>query len=531
MISIPGPIRPEASNSRRTVTSRDRFNNMIGIVDTERRSMDAYNELIGIYDEISTIGDISSLLGWDQNTYMPRKAAAGRGGQSAFLSKLVHRKVTDPRVGYLLDRLEGEDLSGTRAAVVREIRRIYKRKTSVPEELEAEIARSEPLSVQAWAEAKQKKDFSIFAPNLEHMLELKKKVAEKVGYPDIPYDAMLEEYEPYTRTAQVREVLERLKKRLVPVIERISEAEGQRIDISGKFPREAQESFCRRILVDIGYDFERGRLDTTEHPFTIGTGDDTRITTHFYENDLRPALFSCIHEGGHALYEQGFLKENMHTPLGEACSLGIHESQSRMWENLIGRSLPFWKRYYPDLQSAFPGLSALPLEDFYQTVNRVRPSLIRIEADEVTYSMHILIRFELEIEIFNGRLDVREIPQAWNEGYEKYLGVVVENDGVGCLQDIHWSFGSFGYFPTYTLGNLYAAQFFDAMKKDIDVEASIERGEFGPILTWLRSNIHEKGKLYPASELVRVVTGKELDESHFIDHLRNKFGAIYGIDL
>ncbi|MBN1389461.1 MAG: carboxypeptidase M32 [Candidatus Thermoplasmatota archaeon] len=493
--------------------------------------MDPYKELMNVYDEVSTIGDISSLLGWDQNTYMPRKAAAGRGTQSAFLSKLAHRKITVPRVGSLLERLEAEPLDEVKSAVVREVRKIYTRKTSIPEELEAEIARSEPLSMQAWVDAKQKKDFSIFAPHLERVLELKKQVAEKVGYPEIPYDALLEEYEPYTRTAQVKEVFERLRKRLVPIIERISETQKDEVHIKGEFKPEVQENFYKRILRDMGYDFEAGRLDTTEHPFTIGTGDDTRITTHYYADDPRPALFSCIHEGGHALYEQGFLKENMHTPLGEACSLGIHESQSRMWENLIGRSLSFWKHYYPEIHRIFPALSNIPLERFYRAVNTVRPSLIRVEADEVTYNMHILIRFELEIEIFNGKLGVSEIPGAWNDKYEKYLGIVPENDGVGCLQDIHWSIGAFGYFPTYTLGNLYASQFFDAMKREIDVEGLLENGQLLPVLSWLRKNVHERGKLYPASELVRVVTGRELDESHFIDHVKRKYGNLYGISL
>jgi carboxypeptidase Taq len=281
----------------------------------------------------------------------------------------------------------------------------------------------------------------------------------------------------------------------------------------------------------MGYDFEGGRLDPTEHPFTIGSGDDTRITTHYYENDPRPALFSCIHEGGHALYEQGYLREHMHSPLGEFCSLGIHESQSRMWENIIGRSLPFWKHYYPGMKNAFPSLSSMDLDTFYRAINQVRPSLIRVEADEATYNLHILIRFEIEIDIFNGKLGVNEIPQAWNDKYEQYLGIRPENDGMGCLQDVHWSMGAFGYFPTYALGNLYSSQFFDRMTKDIDVKDLMGRGELRPILSWLRTNIHHKGKLYPASELVKVVTGKSLNEDYFIEHLKSKYGKIYDVSF
>jgi carboxypeptidase Taq len=363
------------------------------------------------------------------------------------------------------------------------------------------------------------------------MVDLKMQVAEKVGYSDTPFDAMLEDHEPYTLTRQVKEIFERLRKKMVPIIENIVSVEKDEILIKGDFPRDAQEGFYRKILTDIGYEFDRGRLDITEHPFTIGSGDDTRITTHYYEDDPRPALFSCIHEGGHALYEQGFLKEHFHTPLGEACSLGIHESQSRMWENLIGRSYPFWKHYYSGFQGSFPALSKIPLPLFYEAINQVKPSLIRTQADEATYNLHILIRFEIEIDIFDGKIDIKEIPQAWNDKYESYLGIRPDNDSVGCLQDIHWSMGAFGYFPTYTLGNLYASQFFDQMKRDLDVDALMENGDLRPILSWLRTNIHHHGKMHPASELIKIVTGNRLDEDHFINYLKAKFGPIYEITL
>jgi carboxypeptidase Taq len=494
-------------------------------------NMNAYKEILQMYDEVSVIGEISSQLTWDQHTYMPKKAAAMRGGQGAFLSTLSHRKITDPRIGILLDKLEGQELDEEKNAVVREIRRTYTRKTAVPEELEAEIAKLEPISMQSWIEAKSRGDFKLFASDLEKMLDLKMQVAEKVGYSDTPYDAMLEDHEPYTLTRQVKEVFERLRKKMVPIVEKIVYAEKDEIVIKGDFPKDSQESFYRKILIDMGYDFDGGRLDETEHPFTIGSGDDTRITTHYHEKDPSPALFSCIHEGGHALYEQGFLEEHYHTPLGEACSLGIHESQSRMWENLIGRSYHFWKHYYSGFQEALPTFSNVPLPVFYEAINQVKPSLIRTQADEVTYNLHILIRFEIEIDIFEGRIDINEIPQAWNDKYENYLGIRPDNDSVGCLQDIHWSMGAFGYFPTYALGNLYGSQFFDHMKQDLDVDGLMENGDLRPILSWLRTNIHHRGKLYPASELVKVVTGNRLDEDHFINYLKAKFGPIYEISL
>lgn len=496
-----------------------------------RIAMNAYKEILKMYDEVSVINEISSQLSWDQNTYMPKMAAEMRGRQGAFLSKITHRKITDPRTGALLDELESLDLDEEKKANISEIRRIYDRKTSIPEELEAEIAKLDPISMQSWIEAKAKGDFKLFSPELGKMLDLKMKIAEKVGYTDTPYDAMLEEYEPYTLTRQVKEVFERLRKKLVPIIEKIVSAQRDEIHLEGNFPISGQEVFSRKVLTDMGYDFDRGRLDVAEHPFTIGSGDDTRITTHYYEDHLEPALFASIHEGGHALYEQGFLKGHDHTPLGEACSHGIHESQSRLWENLIGRSYPFWKYYYPKIMEAFHSISDLSLPTFYKAINQIRPSLIRTRADEATYNLHILVRFEIEMDIFDGRIDLNEIPEVWNDKYESYLGVRPDNDGVGCLQDIHWSMGAFGYFPSYTLGNLYASQFFDQMKRDMDVDGLMEKGELRPILSWLRTNIHHRGKLYPASELVKVVTGNKLNEEHFIKYLKVKYAPIYEISF
>jgi len=494
--------------------------------------MEPLVDLLSIYAEVSKVNSIGSILSWDQNTYMPPGAAADRGAQMAYLSQISHRLITSEKVGKLLGELRKVELDPVKSAMVREIERLHRRKTAIPEDLEAEIAGLEPISTQAWVEAKKKDRFDIFSPHLTRMLELKKELAEKVGYPDVPYDALLEEYEPYTTTGQVREVLNRLGEELAPMVRKLADFKADnRMNMKwGKYAPEAQERIYTSILEDMGYDFGRGRLDSSEHPFTIGSNDDVRITTHYMLDDPRPALFSCIHEGGHALYEQGFHIRYKNTPMAEFCSLGIHESQSRLWENIIGRSIHFWKHYYPLLRGAFPGLSNMTLEHFHRSINTVKPSLIRVEADEVTYNLHIIIRFEIEIDMIEGKLSVKEIPQAWSDLYEKYLGIRPKTDSEGCLQDIHWAMGVFGYFPTYALGNLYSAQFYNAMKKQHpDIERLISEGDLRTALVWLRANIHEKGKLYPASELVKIVTGEHLNADHFIDYLKDKYGTLYNV--
>ncbi|MCK4613726.1 MAG: carboxypeptidase M32, partial [Thermoplasmata archaeon] len=355
---------------------------------------------------------------------------------------------------------------------------------------------------------------------------------EAIGYDDQPYDTLLDEFEPSLKTAQVKGLLSRLRDKLVPIVSRIIDS-GIRPDISFltcEFPVDGQKEFDHEVAKKLGFDFDRGRIDESMHPFTTGTLHDTRFTTNYKPDNMRFSLFATIHETGHALYGQGHLEEHYGTPMGQPVSMGIHESQSRMWENVVGRSLPFWEYYYPHLKERFPKqLEGRSLEEFYAAINDVHPSLIRVEADEATYNLHILLRFEMENALFGDGFDPKEAPQVWNEKMEKFLKLEVPDDAHGVLQDIHWSLGYFGYFPTYTLGNLYAVQFFEQAKKEIpELVSKIENGEFGVLLNWLRSNIHEKGRLYRADELVQGLTGKALDEEYFINYLKTKFGELYG---
>ncbi len=496
--------------------------------------MKAYDDLLTRYADIRKLGLAGSILMWDQNTYMPPGAVEMRGEQQALIAGIAHERLTSDRMGELIRECSSmKDMSPEQASIVREIERQYRRASAIPERIVKELSGLEPVATQRWVQARKMSDFSIFRDSLEKMLSLKREVAELIGYDDIPYDALLDEYEPYMKSRMVREIFGNLRERLIPIVRSISDAvEPGDESARGDFPIPKQESFFRMILERMGYDFNRGRIDVTAHPFTSGSMDDVRVTLRYDENDIRPGLFGTIHEGGHALYEQGFLKEHYYTPLAEPISLGIHESQSRLWENLIGRSVGFWKAFFPLLQEAFPVMKNRNLEDFHGAINIVRPSPIRVEADEVTYSMHIMVRFEIETELMDGKLDVDDIPQVWNEKYEKYLGLELRNDSEGCLQDIHWAMGAVGYFPTYALGNLYSAQFYDRALESIDgMEESISRGEFSSILGWLRENIHQKGKLHTAEELVEKVTGHPLTEDHFISYLKRKYSSIYGITL
>ena len=493
-----------------------------------------YDELLENYREISLLTSVKGLLDWDQETYLPKDSIDKRAKQTSLLSGLIHRRISSVRVGKLIENLEGEaDLSRDQRAIIREVKRVHRRAASVPESLVREMSKTTSLAQSKWSRARKKDDFDIFGPSLEKIISLKKEEAEYIGYPDRPYDALLDEYEPYTLTSDVAAVLDRLKIKMKPIVKKIIES-GLVIDttpIESGFETDKQEKFCRMILEDMGYDFNRGRLDRTVHPFTVGSDDDVRITTR-YSDDLKVSLFSCIHEGGHALYEQGYLRENYNTPLAEPISLGIHESQSRMWENIIGRSLPFWEHYRETLTRHFPVLDRFTTSEIHNMFNVVKPSLIRVEADEVTYNMHILLRFEIENELFDGRMDAKEIPQEWNTRMEKYLGIETPDDRRGCLQDIHWSMGAIGYFPTYTLGNLYAAQFYESMRREIpQLDGRIGEGDLKTPLKWLRENIHRHGKRYTASELVEKVSREPLNEDHFVDYIREKYSSVYGLDL
>ncbi len=363
------------------------------------------------------------------------------------------------------------------------------------------------------------------------MLDLRKEEAEAIGYQSNPYDALFDGYEPGWTSGQVATLFKELRNDLVPILKMIVDS-GTRPDqgiLRQSFPVEKQKEFNTMVAKDIGFDLERGRLDEAVHPFTIGSLHDTRITTLYHPEDPRPALFATIHEAGHGMYEQGYKEEHQSTPLGQPVSFGIHESQSRMWENMVGRSRPFWEHYFPKLKQTFSGaLANAELDQVYAAFNDAHPSLIRVEADEVTYNLHIIVRLEMELGLFDGSISIEEAPQAWNEKMESYLQVQVPDNANGVLQDVHWSHGLFGYFPTYALGNLYAAQFYDSANKDMPgLQDDIRNGNFSPLLDWLRTNIHHHGRRYRANELVKNVTGHPLDSSHFIKHLRDKYKPLY----
>jgi carboxypeptidase Taq len=414
------------------------------------------------------------------------------------------------------------------------LKRDYDKKTKLPQALVEELARLSVLGQQVWSEARGENDFAKFQPILLRTVDLKKQEAAAVGYEASPYDPLLDDYEPNEKTSNVARVLAGLREELVQLVESIKSS-GRKPEVAllaRRYPAAAQESFGRRVAEAIGFDFNAGRLDVTDHPFCCELGPhDTRITTRYYERMFGSGLFSILHEAGHGIYEQGLPAEHFGLPIGRSVSLGIHESQSRLWENQVGRSRAFWEYFFPAAQETFPNaLGDVVLDDFYFAINDVRPSLIRVEADEVTYNLHILVRFELEVALLTDELAVADLPDAWNEKYRAYLGIDPPNDADGVLQDVHWGAGLFGYFPTYTLGNLYAAQLFEHARGELgDLGAQMSRGEFAPLREWMQKNVYQHGRRYSASELVERITGKPLSHAALMRHLHGKFGPLFGL--
>jgi carboxypeptidase Taq len=496
----------------------------------------AYRELIGLLREVALFGSIGSLLGWDERVGMPPAGAEHRSNQSSLLARKVHEQFTSPRIDELLREVEsgGFGVDGDRTANIREVRRQYDRATKLPGSLVEEMAKTEVLAQQAWAEARAKNDFPAFAPWLEKWVELKRQQANCYGYRGHIYNALLEDFEPGETAENLSVVFESLRGPLVELIGKIVSS-GRRAPLEileRHYPAEGQAKLAREAAAAVGFDFSAGRLDVSTHPFCSGIGPgDTRMTTRYDEKYFGDAFFGVLHETGHGLYEQGLPKEYFGQPLGEAISLGIHESQSRMWENLVGRSRSFWKFFMPKARAIFAEqLKDVSEEQWYFAVNDVRPSLIRTESDETTYNLHILLRFELEKAMLTGDLKIADLPAAWNQRMKQYLGVEVPDNTRGVLQDIHWSGGAMGYFPTYTLGNLYAAQFFEQARRDLgDLDGQFARGEFGPLLGWLREKIHRQGKRYRAPELVQRVTGRGLSAEPLLKHLRGKAAELYGV--
>lgn len=479
-----------------------------------------------------------ALLEWDQQTKLPQNGGEYRAQQITFLAGEIHRRKTDSQFGELLNELTSSDLAKDRhsdsGATIAELHRDFEKKSKLPQALVENLAHECSMGQQVWIDARKADDFSKFAPNLKRIFQLKREQADAIGFDDQPYDALLDEYEPGAKTVEVTRTLNELKDDLVPLVAEIAEC-GNQPDIEilrRNFPVAAQERFCKLASSKIGFEYESGRLDVTHHPFCTELGpDDVRITTRYDESFFNSAFFGTLHEAGHGIYEQGLRGEHYGFAPGQYCSLGIHESQSRLWENLVGRSNAFWDHFYTDAQSAFPqALSDVPQEKFYAAINDVRPSLIRVEADELTYNLHIIIRFQLEQDIINGDLKTDDLPGAWNGKYQEYLGIQPASDANGVLQDVHWSAGLVGYFPTYSLGNLYASQFYDAAEEELgDLKKMFSDGEFLPLKDWLNKTVHSRGKCYVSTELGELVTGQTLSHKPLMKHLRQKMTEIYGL--
>ena len=485
--------------------------------------LDRLRALVG---EVDDLRKAATLLFWDQRVMMPPGGAQARAEASATVGRIAHEKFVSPELGALLDGLNAEDYDyeSFEASLIRVTKRDYEKALRVPPELTGEMRRSSALALAAWGPAKESADFKAMLPHLERNLELRHRYVECFPPPDETYDVLLDDYEPLMKTAEVREVFDELKRELVPLIQEIGEAGD--VDASfleGEFDVSAQRDFSMRVLRAFGYTDEEWRLDQTAHPFMTSPGPgDIRLTTNFRPNDLS-SIFGSMHEFGHGVYEWGVDRSLERTSLGMGVSLAVHESQSRSWENLIGRSRPFWRHFYPDLQQRFPQLGSVDEETFYRAVNKVHPSLIRIDADEVTYNMHIILRFELEQELIDSRLEPKDLPEAWNARMDEYLGVDVPDDTRGVLQDMHWAGGSLGYFPTYSLGNVVSVQIWERLRDDIgDVDDQMERGEFGEIREWLRTHLYVLGRKFTPQETIERVTGSRIDPGPYVRYLREK---------
>jgi carboxypeptidase Taq len=497
--------------------------------------IDRLRELLGV---VADIVNASAVLDWDQQTYMPPGGVSARAMQLATLNRLAHEHFVSDAFQDALDKAKGEvkdlDPDSVDVRLVKVTDRLLSKRIKVPSAWVEEESRVTSLAHQDWEKARAEADFSIFGPNLEKILALKREYAEFFAPYDHVYDPLLDDYEPGMKTADVEPVFEKLRARQVPLIQAIMDS-GVEVDdspVRQAFDEQKQWDFGIEVAKAFGYDFKRGRQDKSVHPFTTGFGTgDVRITTRFDPKFLNTALFGTLHETGHALYEQGIDPSFERTTLGGGASLGFHESQSRMWENLVGRSKPFWKAYYPRLQEVFPDhLADVTLNDFYAAINKVERSFIRVDADEATYNLHIMLRVELELALLQGDLAIKDLPQAWNEKFEAYFGLQPPDDAKGVLQDVHWSFGGFGYFSTYTLGNLIAAQLWDRINSDIpDLEQQIESAKFSDLLDWLRLNVHRHGAKFEPLELLDHVVGNGLDVEPYLQYIESKFGEIYAL--
>lgn len=501
-----------------------------------------YTDLVSLLRETGTLGSIAALVSWDQETYMPHNGAPARAQQSSTLAGIIHERRTSKQLGDLLTKCEDDaDLSqadSPEAANLREIRRDYELATKLPTELVSALARAQSQAQEIWKNARANNDFPAFAPALKEVLQLTREKAQCYGVPaggEI-YDPLLQEYEPDTTAADIEAVFTPLRDRLTAFIAEVTEqGTPPRTDfLHREIPTPKQHAFGQAVTAQLGFDYQSGRLDVTTHPFCSGFGPgDTRMTTRYAIDNFPDAISSTMHECGHGLYEQGLPKnsELFGTPLSAAVSLGIHESQSRMWENMVGRGRAFWTWALPLANKHFDNaFSDIDLDTFVKGVNTCTPSLIRVESDESTYNLHVMLRFELERAMISGDLAIDDLPGAWNDRFKQLLGLDVPSNAKGCLQDVHWSFGLIGYFPTYTLGNLYAAQLWETINEQIpDLDEQMAKGEFSALLTWLREHIHQHGRRYSAAQLCQRATGKPLEAEPLMRHLQRRVKPAYGL--
>jgi carboxypeptidase Taq len=493
--------------------------------------------LRSIQAELSDLGGAAAILSWDQQTYMPPAAAEMRGQQLGTLGKLAHELETSAEYGKLLEELRplasSLDPDSDEARLIFFAQRDFELATRLPVDFVVEQAEVTTMANQAWMEARARSDFSHFRPHLEKIVDLTHRFVGFFPPADHPYDILLDLYEPGMKTAEVQAIFAALRPVQVELIRAIrSQPQVDDTFLHQKFDEHKQWDFGVEVITAFGYDWQRGRQDRSAHPFTNGPGNrDVRITTRLAPDFLNTMLFGTMHEAGHALYDQGRPDSLERTNLARGASFGVHESQSRMWENLVGRSLPFWQHFYPRLQAIFPEqLGRVPLEKFYRGINKVQPSLIRVEADEATYNLHIMLRLEIEIGLLEGKLAVGDLPEIWNDRMKDYLGITPADDARGVMQDIHWSWGNFGYFPTYTLGNLISAQLWEKISRDLPgLPDEIRAGQFGSLLAWLRANIHVHGRKFMPQELVKRVTGRPIDPAPYLHYLQKKYGEIYGL--
>tara|TARA_B100002052_G_scaffold227140_1_gene209447 strand:+ start:4270 stop:5760 length:1491 start_codon:yes stop_codon:yes gene_type:complete len=490
--------------------------------------------------DIETIGQISGLLGWDQEVMMPPKAAPLRAEQLAWLSKTRHELMIDPEIGELLTTAENDDdgKDSVRTGNLRLIRDAYDKATKQPSEFVERVARHKSKSIVSWTEAREKNDFSIFRDDLATMIDLARELADLLGYETLRYDALLDLYESGLTVARLDPLFAGLRESTVPLIQAVGNCDSPNMSwvTSNNWPEEAQAQLSHAISTAIGFDFGAGRRDKSTHPFCGGANpDDVRWTTRYDETEPFGSLYGSLHETGHGLYEQGRPRDLDFQPTGHANGLGVHESQSRLWENQVGRSLafcewslPMWKEHFPE------NMEGVTAEMLWRAVNQVEPSLIRVEADEATYNLHIMIRYEIEKLLISGELEIDQLPDAWDDMYERYLGIRSPDRKQGVLQDIHWSMGAFGYFPTYTLGNLYSAQLLQAARDDLESDGHIleddwKNGTFSPLLEWMRNNVHRRGSILTPADLVEEATGVAPIPNPFVEYLQRKIGTIYGL--